>query len=94
MSAGNGRDTDKSELGTGDRLTPVDPPLTLEAMLAEVQGALAESNALSILSREASEKCTNVCLRLLQRLRDDELRVADVTRRVDRLERHLGLAAE
>lgn len=95
MTDGNGRDTDKSELGNeGDRETPVLPPLTLEALAKELQGALAESNALSILSREASEKSASLCLELLQRLRGDELRTADVMRRVDRIEQHVGLAAE
>lgn len=94
MSENNGRDTDKSELEPGDRLTPVDQPLTLEGLLSEVQASLGESNALSILAREASERCSNVCMRLLQRLREDELRTADVMRRVDLLERHTGLAAE
>lgn len=93
MSEGNGRDTDKSELGDGDRVTPVDQPLTLEALLAEVRGALGESNALSILSREASERSATLCIELLSRLREDEMRAADIVRRVDVLERHAGLSA-
>lgn len=101
MSENNGRDTDKSELGEGDRKTPVDQPLTLEALLAEVQGALGESNALSILAREASnvarvasERCSSLCVELLERIRGDELRTAGHERRLQRLEERAGLAAE
>lgn len=85
-------DTDQSELAPGDRDTL--PPQTIEAQLADLQAALAESNALAILSRNASERCTDVSMRLLQRLRDDELRAADLTKRVARVEEYVGLAAE
>lgn len=81
--------TDPSELD--DRKT--DPPPSLEAQLADLQAALGEHNALAILSREASEKCANLCTQLIQRLaegdakfREHDRRLVNLEHRVDELE--------
>lgn len=85
-------DTDKSELAPNedDRITLDPVPVTL----SEVVASLAESNALSILSREASEKCSNLCMRLLAQLRASEDVQRRHGRRLDRIEQRLGIAAE
>lgn len=83
-------DTDKSELQPSERDTLPPEAVSLE----EVRAALAESNALSILSREASEKCSNLCMRLLHQLQISDVVQRDHGRRLSRIERHLGLTAE
>lgn len=91
--------TDPSELAPeddGDRKT--DPPPSLERQLADLQAALGEHNALSILARGASEKCTNLCAQLLQRLAEGDVKFRELDRqqanqdaRLERLERTLSL---
>ncbi len=93
------KDTDPSELtpDDGDRIT-ANPP-TLEEQLSSLTAALGESNALSILSREASERCANLCTGLLARLADGDQKFreqdrtnANMDARLRRLEQHAGLS--
>ncbi len=90
--------TDPSELdpNEGDRIT-LDPP-TLEQQLSSLTAALGEANALSILSREASERCANLCTGLLARLAEGDKKFRDQDRvnsttdaRLRRLEERAGL---
>ncbi len=91
-------DTDVSELdpSEGDRIT--DNPPSLEQQLGTLAASLGEANALSILSREASERCANLCTQVLARLaegdklfREQARFNANVRARLDRLEERAGL---
>lgn len=86
-------DTDRAELAP-DSSRPTLPPRTPEQQMDELVTSLAESNALSILAREASERCANKVTELLETMRRAKLRADEHERRLDRIERHLGLDIE
>ncbi len=83
--------SEEGETNQGDRETPTDPVPTLDTVLSEFQAAVAEANALSILAREASKKCTDVSIRLLQEVRNLEGKHVKLLNRVARIEERLGL---
>jgi hypothetical protein len=85
MTSDNGTD-DPSERDTL-------PPESLEAQVMALQAAIAELNSATIVTRRAAERCVEVSSRLLERIRHDELRAADRDQRLDRLERHVGIAS-
>lgn len=85
-------DTEPSELAPEERDTQ--PPKSLAEEVRDLQGFIAESNALSILAREASEKCTNRLLELGSRLLEGDRRFTRIEQRIGRIEDHLGLGAK
>ncbi len=82
-------DTDQSELAPEERIT-LNPP-SLEEQLGALTAALGEANALSILSREASERCANLCTGLLARLAEGDRLFRRIDVRLTRIEERLGL---
>ncbi len=84
-------DTEVSELDPSEGDRPTNPPPSFEEQLGTLAGALGEANALSILSREASERCANLCATLLSRLAEGDKLFRAHDLRLTRLEQHLGL---
>lgn len=77
-------DTDVSELDPRERETIPPPPPPTEPP--------PEPDALDEL-RRALAHCSNLCIEVLQRLDLGERRFAHNERRLDKIERHLGIKA-
>jgi len=94
-------DTEVSELDPRERETLPPPVRSLEEMLDELQATVAEANAESLRAVEASnrartaaERCAALSLTLSEQLRRESAARERLEHRVQRIELHLGLAAE